>query len=66
LGLAAGVAAAWGATRLIETQLFGLTARDPLTFGAAVGLLLAVSLLAAVVPAWRGSRTNPLIALRTE
>ena len=65
-GLLVGLAGAWAAARLIETQLFNLTARDPLTFAGAAFVLLAVSILAAVVPAWRGSRTNPLTALRAE
>jgi predicted permease len=65
-GLVVGVAGAWAATRLIETQLFGLTARDPLTFAAAAALLLAVSVMAAIVPAWRASRTDPLTALRAQ
>jgi hypothetical protein len=65
-GLAVGLAGAWAATRLIETQLFELTPRDPATFAGAAALLLFVSAIAAIVPAWRGSRTDPLVALRAE
>ena len=65
-GLAVGLAAAIAATRLIETMLFGLTPRDPLTFIGAAAVLLVVAALAAAAPAWRASRTDPLTALRTE
>jgi ABC-type antimicrobial peptide transport system permease subunit len=65
-GLAAGLAVALAATRLIETMLAGLTPRDPLTFAGAAAMLLIVAGLAAAAPAWRASRTDPLKALRAE
>ena len=66
LGVAAGMAGALGLTRLMESQLFGVTAWDPLTF-IAVGILLTlVSLLACYVPARRAVRVDPLAALRSE
>jgi predicted permease len=65
-GLAVGLAAALAATRLVETMLFGLTPRDPLTFVGAAAVLLVVAALSAAAPAWRASRTDPLTALRTE
>ncbi len=65
-GLIAGIAAAFAATRLVETMLFGLTPRDPLTFVGAAVVLLVVAALAAAAPAWRASRTDPLTALRSE
>lgn len=50
--------------RLIETQLFGLAARDPLTYALATLALLAASLLAGYVPVRRATRVDPMVALR--
>jgi hypothetical protein len=66
IGAAAGVAAALAATRLLATLLFGLSARDPVTFAGAAIVLLVVAAFAAAAPAWRASRTDPLVALRNE
>jgi len=63
-GVVAGVAAALGATRWISTQLFGLSASDPLTYTIVVLLLASVGLLAALLPARRASRVDPMVALR--
>ena len=52
--------------RLIESQLFGLNATDPLTLIAASVVLTIVALLAGYLPARRASRVNPLNALRYE
>jgi predicted lysophospholipase L1 biosynthesis ABC-type transport system permease subunit len=65
-GLAAGVAAAFGLTRLLHAQLFGVQPSDPLTFTAVPLILLVVALAAACVPALRASRVDPLVALRHE
>jgi predicted permease len=66
MGLVIGVVAALFSTRVIESQLFGVGARDPLVFvGAAIALLL-VAVVASWVPARRASRVDPQIALRTE
>ena len=61
-----GVAAAFLATRLIESQLYGVPATDPLTFLAAPVLLAAVALFACWLPALRASRVDPVVALRSE
>jgi len=65
-GVIAGLAASAAGTRLMQSLLFGLTARDPLTFSTATILLLVVASCAAALPAWRASRVDPMIALRCE
>jgi putative ABC transport system permease protein len=64
-GLVAGTVAALALTRFMATLLFGVGARDPLTFAAVGLLLLAVSLVASFVPAHRATRVDPVIALRS-
>jgi ABC-type antimicrobial peptide transport system permease subunit len=64
LGLAAGGAASFWASRLIKTLLFGIEPHDPVTFAGAGILLALVGLLAAAVPAWRASRIDPTTVMR--
>jgi predicted permease len=66
IGAAAGLATALAATKVLASMLFGLTARDPITLIGAAIILLAVATLAATLPAWRASRTDPMTALRYE
>src|SRR5262249_41403045 len=66
LGVGIGIAASLGATRLLESQLFGVTPTDPVTFVVAPILLLTVALLAGLVPARRATNVDPLIAIRQE
>ena len=66
VGIAAGVAASFGLTRLLSAQLFRVKPSDPLTFAVVPLLLLAVALGAACIPALRASRVDPLVAWRHE
>jgi predicted permease len=66
LGVAIGIAAALGLTRLMSDQLFGVTAHDPLTFIIVAILLTLVALLACYLPARRAVRIDPTVALRYE
>jgi predicted permease len=66
VGTAVGLPAAFACGRLVRSSLYGLAVMDPLTLGVAVGILTAVAIAAASVPARRASRIDPLIALRWE
>jgi ABC-type antimicrobial peptide transport system permease subunit len=66
LGALVGIAAAYASSRLIATMLFGLSPTDPLTYGSVALALVAVGLVASLVPARRASRVEPTIALRAE
>jgi predicted permease len=65
-GTAAGLLFAAGATRFAGTFLYGVAPLDPLTFGVAAALMLAVAAVAAIVPARRASAIQPIEALRTD
>jgi predicted permease len=65
-GLLAGLLLAGGATQLLSTLLFGISALDPITYGAIGLLLLTVCWLAAVGPLRRALRTSPMEILRNE
>jgi ABC-type antimicrobial peptide transport system permease subunit len=66
LGMAAGLAAAYGLSRLLGSMLFEVGARDPLAFAGACFLLGAVAALAAYLPARRATEVDPVVALRCE
>jgi predicted permease len=65
-GIAAGAVAAFGAARVLERLVFGVSALDPMTLAGAAGTLAAVALLASLLPAYRAARQDPLKALRAE
>jgi predicted permease len=65
-GVALGAAGALTVTRLLRSQLFGISPADPLTFAGATLLLVGVGLLASWIPAYRATRVQPLTALRVE
>ncbi|HEY2460212.1 MAG TPA: ABC transporter permease [Candidatus Acidoferrum sp.] len=66
LGVVLGLAASMGLSRLITSQLYGLTATDPVTFAGVSGLLLLVASAACFFPARRATRVDPIVALRDE
>ncbi|MEO7699703.1 MAG: ABC transporter permease, partial [Opitutus sp.] len=66
LGVLVGVAAAMGATRWIASMLFGLSADDPITYVCVALVLMAVAVIACLLPARRAAKIDPMVALRTE
>ena len=66
MGTLAGIAAALAAGRLAVNLLYRISGTDPIALVAAVLCMLAVALCAGLIPAWRASRVDPLVALRTE
>jgi predicted permease len=66
VGLAAGLALAWSSGRLVESQLFGITSRDPMPYGVAAVLMIAVVILASISPAVTATRVDPIEVLRSE
>ena len=65
-GLSAGLAVSIAASRALEASLFGTSPRDIRVLAAVAGVLLAASVLACLLPAWRATRANPVEALRAE
>jgi predicted permease len=65
-GCVVGLVAGAGASRLIASQLFGVTPHDPVTLVGVTLLLLLVAVAASGLPAWRASRVDPMHALRHE
>jgi ABC-type antimicrobial peptide transport system permease subunit len=63
IGLAIGLVGALGAGRALQDQLFGVSARDPLTLAAVVGVMMLVAVVAALITARRAARIDPSRAL---
>jgi ABC-type antimicrobial peptide transport system permease subunit len=64
IGVAIGIAGAFGVTRVLAAMLYGVKATDPITFAAVALALAAVALFATWLPARRATRVDPIIALR--
>jgi ABC-type antimicrobial peptide transport system permease subunit len=65
-GLAGGLLVALASGRVLQTLLFGVSPRDGWTFGIAGGVMLVLTVLAALGPALSATRTNPVEALRAD
>jgi len=65
-GIAGGLLAATAVAHLLRSFLFGISALDPVTFGAVIVLLSVVALLAAFVPASRAAKLDPMVTLRSD
>jgi ABC-type antimicrobial peptide transport system permease subunit len=66
VGVALGLCAAWWLGRVVQSQLFGLSAADPMAMGVAVAVIVCAAALAGFVPARRAARVDPMTALRSE
>ena len=66
VGIGVGLVGAVAATRLIQNLLYGVSRLDPFSFGLGAALLLAVSVIACVVPMLRATAVDPVIAVRVE
>jgi predicted permease len=66
LGAVAGIAASLALTRLMASQLFGVSSYDPITFASVAVVLMLVGLAACWIPARRAMRVDPMVALRYE
>jgi putative ABC transport system permease protein len=65
-GLMIGLAASAGLTRFLSSEIWGISATDPLTFGAVAALILVVGLAACALPSHSATRVDPMVALRYE
>jgi putative ABC transport system permease protein len=66
VGVILGLAGAWVLARLLETQLFGVTARDPVTFVSVPLLLIGAAIAGCLIPARRATRIDPMTAMRQQ
>jgi ABC-type antimicrobial peptide transport system permease subunit len=66
IGIALGLAAAFAFTRLLSSELYGVSSADPLTYAGVAIVMAMVTLLASYIPTRRAMRVDPLIALRGE
>ena len=66
VGIVIGLPMSWATARLLNHQLYGLSAHDPVTIAFSSAAILAITLLAGYVPARRASKVEPMVALRCE
>ena len=65
-GIAVGLAGSFMLSTLLTKLVYGIRPSDPATFGAVALILVVVSIVASVVPAWRATRVDPIQVLREE
>jgi hypothetical protein len=65
-GILLGLSASYGLSRFLASQIWGVSPTDPWTFGGVIGLVVAVGLVACLLPARRAAGVDPLVALRYE
>jgi ABC-type antimicrobial peptide transport system permease subunit len=65
-GIGIGLPLAWGLTKLVKTQLYGITPNDPISIALATLGIAFVALMAGYLPALRATRVDPMRALRWE
>ena len=66
VGAVLGLGVAWASSSALSSQLYGVTAADPVTYLVTLLVMLGVALLACYLPAWRAARVEPTVALRSE
>jgi ABC-type antimicrobial peptide transport system permease subunit len=66
VGLALGLPLSLGGLRLVQSQLYELSASDPITLAGSVLIIAAVTLFAAWLPARRATKVDPMVALRCD
>jgi ABC-type antimicrobial peptide transport system permease subunit len=66
IGLAVGGLAAAALARMVAAVLVSVSPADPIVYAGAAGVILAIALLSAAIPAWRALRVDPMVALRCQ